>query len=165
MKSWIRKWKRSIMKFAMGGDVNYAYHIFKQADKDYRSEMRRLRNNGLTQQEIFDETGSLEVEMSFCYDEYKEIRSRKWQREAIKLSVPLPNHPYDPYADDPSYYWEFLFSIDTWVLTAKGIHYVRREIREVQRTEHERRLRWVTPIIAVLALIISIISVSGVCVP
>lgn len=165
MKSWIRKWKRSAMKLAMGGDVNYAYHIFKQADKDYRSEIRRLRNNKLTQQEIIDKTESLNADVSFYYDEYKEIRSRKWQREAIKLSVPLPDRPSHPCDDDPSGYWEFVFSVYTWVLTDKGIHYVRREIREVQRTEHERRLRWVTPIIAVLALIISIISVSGVCIP
>ena len=163
MKSWVRKWKRSIMKLARGGDVNYAYYIFKQADKDYRSEMRRLRNNGLTQQEIIDKIGSLEAEVSFCYDEYKEIRSRKWQREAIKLSVPLTNHPSDPGVDDPSGYWEFVFSIGAWVLTDKGIHYVRREIREVQKTEHERRLRWAMPIIAMLALIVSIISVSSTC--
>ena len=164
MKLWIRKWKRSVMKFSMG-EVDYAYHIFKQADKNYRREVRRLRNNGLTQQEIKDKASALEADVSFCYAEYKEIRSRKWEREAIKLSVPLPDRPSCPgVIDDPSGCWEFLSLLGTLVLTNKGIHYIRREIREVQKTEHERQLRWAMPIITVLALIVSIISVSDKCV-
>ena len=158
MKLQARKWK-NLMRRLVSNDVDFAYYIFKQADKDYRIEIRRLKGNGLTQQEIAECTSSWEAEVVVCYGEYKESRSRKWLNEAIKLSVPPPNRPLKlDAADDPIGCWEYLSINDSWVLTAKGIHYIRREIREVQKTEHERRLRWTTPTIAVLALSVGIFN-------
>ena len=132
--------------------------MFKQANEDYRSEIRRLKGNGLTQEEVDECISPWEADVVIYYDEYKEIRSRKWQMEATKLAVPLPSRPFQEDTTDPSGHWEFLGSIGTWVLTAKGVHYMRREIREVQRTEHERRLRWVTPAVALLALSVSLFN-------
>lgn len=157
MKGQRRKWRNSMRKL-VSNDVDFAYYIFKQADKDYRSETRRLKSNGLTQQEIPEHSSPWEGDAVIYFDEYKEIRSRKWQREAIKISVPLPPHPYGRDVNDPTGYWEFLGSIGAWVLTAKGIHYIRREIREVQKAEHERWLRWIIPTIAVSALIVGIFN-------
>ena len=162
MKSLRRKWNDFIRKL-ISKDVSCAYFTFNQAVKDMRREERRLKDSGLNREEIDDCIGPFEAEVYFSYSEYKECRSRKWQQEAIKISVPLPPHPYGQDVDDPTGYWEFLGSIGVWVLTDKGIHYIRREIREVQRSEHERRLRWTMPLIAVLALIVSVISVSSTC--
>ena len=157
MKLQGRKWKNSVRKL-VSSDVDFAYHIFKQADKDYRSEIRRLKGSGLTQQEIAECTSPREADVVIYYEEYKEIRSRKWEREAIKLPIPLPNRPLRYDEDDPLGYWEFLNSIGTWALTVKGIHHIRREIREVQRNEHEAQIRWITPTIAVLALLVGIFN-------
>lgn len=149
------------MRFTLS-DLSYSYHGLKQAEKDLHRQENRLRRNGLTRQQIDDCTGPLVTEMFMCLYEYKEIRSRKWQREARKLCVPLTRHPRQQDAvEDPTDHWEFLHSLGAWAMTDTGIHHIRHEIREVQKSEHERWLRWAMPAIAVLALIVSIISISS----
>ena len=104
------------------------------------------------------------AEVSFSQDEYQELLSRKWLREASKWSIPIPQRPsqHDAF-EDAEGYWRSRYGGYPWILTEKGVHHIRSEVRRVQKDQRERWFPWLALLlpssVAVAALINSIFDI------
>ena len=157
------KLTRIVMK-AILTDLRYARCLYKQVGNAAVREERRLKARGLTPLEIHNEAGSLWAEVSLLQDEYQEILSRKWLREASKWSVPIPVRPSERDAsEDKEGYWRRCYGRGPWILTEKGVHYIRSEVRKVQKDERERWFPWLALLlplsVALAALVNSIFDI------
>ena len=159
----VGKCKHLLMKLALG-DLRYAFCLYKQAGNAATRKERRLKARGLAQLEVYNETGPLWADVSFLQDEYQELLSRKWLREASKWSVPIPQRPSQRDAlEDAEGYWRSRYGGYPWILTEKGVHHIRSEVRRVQKDERERWFPWLALLlplsVALAALINSIFDI------
>ena len=152
------KWKHPIMRVALG-DLRYAFCLCKQAGNAATRKERRLRSCGLTPLEVQNETGPLWAEVFFLQDEYQELLSKKWLREASKWSVPIPQRPSQHDAsEDAEGYWRSRYGGYPWMLTEKGVHHIRSEVRKVQKDERERWFPWLALLLPLLVALAALIN-------
>lgn len=157
------QWKNRILKLAKGGELGYARHLCEQIEKRLTSEESRLKSDGVSREEMQEATGDLLFDLFEYRDEYERLLSAKWVRNAWKLHVPIPPQPLNSdVMDDPSGYWRSTHGGAEWILSHKGINYVRREVLKVQKENRDRWFPWLTLVLsfgtALAALIISIIN-------
>ena len=154
-----RVWKGHIIRL-LTSELRYADYVCHWEEQNVYREERRSKRQGKTGLEIERATGPLWADVFMARDEYQKLLSRKWERAAFKLSVPLPEkRPYrHDQPDDPSGYWQMHSSEMSWFLSEKGIHHVRGEVRRVQKTERERWFPWLTFAVASAALVIGLIN-------
>lgn len=165
VKNWrhkITQWKCRIMVFAMG-ELRYARRIYKQAEKDVERKERDMRKQGANFIDVYNMREEFHSEIIMYKDDVQEIQSKKWIMEADKFSIPIPQRPFGQgIYEDPTGYWKLHSANKTWILTTKGVHYIRNEVRNVQKTERDRRLSWLQFLIptgiALAALIVSVVS-------
>lgn len=157
------QWKSRFLKLAKGGELGYARHLCEQIEERLTSEENRLKSELASREEIQEATSDLLFDVFECRDEYERLLSVKWVRNAWKLHVPIPLQPLNSdWMDDPSGYWRLTQGGAEWILSHKGINYVRREVLKVQKENRDRWFPWLTLVLsfgtALAALIISIIN-------
>lgn len=154
--------KRRILK-AIRSELWYARYLCEQMDRHIQNEEHRLKVARVSSQRRQDTIDHLVGELFILRDEYERLLSAKWVKDAWKLLVPVPPKPIHRDAiDDPSGYWRPIDGSYEWVLSHRGINYVRREVLKVRRENRDRWFPWVAlglpSAIATLALVISIFS-------
>ena len=143
------------------GEHGYALRVCKQAEKDVERKERDMRADGANFFDIHNMRDEFHSELIMYRDDAQEILSKKWIKEAFKFSVPIPKKPFSrDCREDPTGYWKLHSANGNWILTAKGVHYIRGEVRNVQKTERDRRLSWlqflIPTAIALAALIVAL---------
>ena len=79
-------------------------------------------------------------------------------RTASLLHVPMPEHPRGPGAIN-EYYSIAMYSHNKLILTDKGIHHLRKEIRDEQAEQREVHASWIRVLTSLIAAFTGLLGV------
>jgi hypothetical protein len=93
----------------------------------------------------------LQVEIDPVEEEYRLLLTRYWTKQARDRFIPRPAIRED------EEYWELTGFTQRWVLTDKGVSYLRSAIRQESMLSHEGFFRWAAIILGLLAVAIPMV--------
>ena len=124
--------------------------VLRARDRDYAKERASLRK----QDDYYEWLSGWDGRIIPARDDYEGARTSDWRRKAVGRLVELPSRR------EQDGYWRQTHDTGEWVLTDRGVAYIRSAVRQEELASSEMGFRRLHIVLSVAALVISAFSAA-----